>query len=372
MEVLMNRRSFLKHSLVASAVSAFPVSLATLARSSTPKRVLVLGGTDFLGPAVVEAALISGHAVTLFNRGITHPELFPQLEKLRGFRSSDTSDQDLTALAHRQWDVVIDVWPNDPAMAASAAELLKNKTSHYLYVSSIAAYESKNFDHPGVDETASLEPWNSDASPYARGKAESERRLARICSEKLTIVRPGPIKGVHDDTPDLLAWLLRVQVGGRHIAPGDGNSPVELVDVKDVARFLAMAIDRSIYGTFNLTGRSMTFHEFLDKCKAATRSDANFVWISKDFLDQQHLDPDSVLRVHGGYFPFWRPAGSQPGVYQVKSDKAFAVGWQTRPFQETAVDCLESYRAEYPDMSWWRDRLSPEKEAQVLEAWAHR
>jgi 2'-hydroxyisoflavone reductase len=369
----MNRRKFLQHSLAASAITAMPGFLTSLARSaSTPKRILVLGGTDFLGPAVVEAALIAGHIVTLFNRGITHPWLFPQLEKLRGFRSPDSVDEDLSALTYRHWDVVIDVWPNDPAIAASAARLLKDRVGHYLYVSSIAAYDSNAFEKPGVVETDILERWDGDAQPYARGKAESERRLHAICGERLTIVRPGPIKGLHDDTPDLLTWLLRAQLGGKHIAPGDGSSPVEVVDVKDVARFLIMAVERSLYGTFNLTGKVMMFREFLERCKAATDSEAEFVWIPKDFLDRQHLDPDSVLHLHGGNFPFWRPAGSTPGVYQVSSDKAFAAGWQTRPFAETARDCLLTYRTGYPDMSWWHDYMPREKELQVLDAWARR
>ncbi len=368
----MNRRSFLRDSLLASAVSAISGFPLPALGTTAPKRLLVLGGTDFLGPAVVEAALAAGHTVTLFNRGITHPELFPRIEKLRGFRSADGNNQDLSALAHRRWDVVIDVWPNDPSMAASAADMLKERTGHYLYVSSIAAYLSAAFQKPGVDETAPLEPWDGGAAEYARGKAESERRLGALCGDKLTIVRPGPIKGTHDDTPDLLTWLLRAQQGGKHIAPGDGNSPVELVDVKDVARFLVLAIDQSTYGTFNLTGRSMTFREFLDRCKSATHSDAEFVWIPKDFLDLHHLDPDPTLHTHAGNFPFWRPPGSLPGLYQVDSEKAFRAGWRTRAFEETARDCLASYRFEYPDMSGWHDFLSREKEMQVLEGWAHR
>jgi 2'-hydroxyisoflavone reductase len=129
----MDRRDFIKRSLMATAASAcsslFP--LPALA-SAGPKRILVLGGTLFLGPAIVEAALAEGHTVTLFNRGITNPELFPHLEKVRGFRSSDAGDQDLSSLAHRHFDVVVDVWPNDPAIVASAAEFLKDRAAHYL------------------------------------------------------------------------------------------------------------------------------------------------------------------------------------------------------------------------------------------------
>jgi 2'-hydroxyisoflavone reductase len=106
---------------------------------------------------------------------------------------------------------------------------------------------------PPLTEEMPLEPWNSSARGYNRNKAESERCLSHILGEHLTIVRPGPIKGHRDDTPDLLTWLLRLR-GGQHIAPGDGSDPVELVDVKDVARFVALAIDRALFGTFNLAG----------------------------------------------------------------------------------------------------------------------
>ena len=367
----MNRRDFVKRSLIATAASAcsslFPLPAFA---SVTPKRILVLGGTSFLGPALVEAAVAEGHTVTLFNRGITNPELFPHLEKLRGFRSSDAGDQDLSVLARRHFDVVVDVWPNDPAIAASAAEFLKDRTPHYLYVSSIAAYDGKEFTRAGIEEDAPLEAWNGPGRKYNRGKAESERRLHAILSERLTIVRPGPIKGDRDTTPDLFAWLSRAQDGGRHIAPGSGNDPVEMVDVKDVARFLVMAIDRSIYGTFNLTGRCMSFREFLDACKAVTRSDTEFVWIPQDFLHQHQLETDFDLNLFAGNFPFWRPPGAHPGVYQVSSEKAFRTGWRTRAFEETALDCLISYRSQGEALDW-TDYLSAEKEKQVLDAWAH-
>jgi len=117
----------------------------------------------------------------------------------------------LSALDRRQFDVAIDVWPNDPSTAASAAGLLKDRVQHYLYVSSIAAYDSKEFEKPGVDENAPMEPWTGSGRPYNRGKAESERRLHSIIGEKLTIVRPGPIKGNRDTTPDLFAWLARAK-----------------------------------------------------------------------------------------------------------------------------------------------------------------
>jgi 2'-hydroxyisoflavone reductase len=366
----MNRRDFMKGSVLA-ATAANCVSLQSVfgLTSGAPKRILVLGGTLFLGPAIVEAALASRHDVILFNRGITNPDLFPHLERLRGFRSSDSADQDLSVLARRHFDVVIDVWPNDPAIVSSAAEFLKERTRHYLYVSSVAAYDHGEFAKSGIEENAPLEPWNGSARLYNRGKAESERRLRAIFGERLTIVRPGPIKGHRDDTPDLLTWLLRAQDGGEHIAPGDGTDPVELVDVKDVARFLVMAIDLSLYGTFNLTGRPTTFRQFLEACKTATRSDAKFTWIPQEFLHQHGLEPDAVLHTFAGNFPFWRPDPALKGLYEISSDKAFRTGWRVRSFEETAMDCLADLYA-YGLIN--RPVYLPsEKEKEVLDAWAH-
>jgi 2'-hydroxyisoflavone reductase len=368
----MDRRDFVKRSLIATATSAcsslfsFPVS-----GSAAPKRILVLGGTFFLGPAFVEAAIAEGHTVALFNRGITNPDLFPHCEKLRGFRSSDAGDQDLSSLGRRHFDVVVDVWPNDPTTVASAAEFLKDRTGHYLYVSSIGAYDSKEFERAGIEENAPLEPWNGTGRKYNRGKAESERRLHAIFGDRITIVRPGPIKGYRDTTPDLLTWLIRAQNGGQHIAPGDGSDPVEMVDVKDVARFLMLALNRSFYGTFNLTGRPMGFREFLAACKATTRSDAQFVWIPRDFLHQHGLETDFALGLFAGNFPFWRPAGAKPGLWQVSSEKAFRAGWHTRAFEETAFDCLSYFRSRRETLDW-DDFLSPDKEKQVLDAWERR
>src|SRR5690348_15420030 len=168
----MNRKEFLKGSLLMSAAWAGTSLLAPqLWASFTPKRVLILGGTSFVGPAVVNAMVADGHSVTLFNRGVTNPELFPHLEKLRGFRSSDANNQDLSALSHRHFDVIVDVWPNDPDMVASAADFLKQRTQHYVFISSIAAYDSKEFAKTNIEEDAPMEPWNGPGRTYDRNKA---------------------------------------------------------------------------------------------------------------------------------------------------------------------------------------------------------
>ncbi len=251
----VNRRRFIKSAVAASSLSLLRIPGARGADSGpTPRRILILGGTSFLGPAVVRAAVIAGHTVTLFNRGITNPELFPNLEKLRGLRSPTASEENWATVGSRRWDAVIDVWPSDPSLAASAALRLRDQAAHYLYVSSIATYVPRGFSRPNLTEEAPLNPWDPAIRPYDRGKAESERRLQTLVGERLTVVRPGPIKGDRDDTPDLLAWLRRSQRGGRHIGPGSGDDHVQIVDVKDVAQFLVLAIERSLHGAFNLTG----------------------------------------------------------------------------------------------------------------------
>lgn len=359
----MNRRRFLHASLVASI---FPL----LARRSPPgvtKRVLVLGGTNFLGPATVRALEIAGHNVTLFNRGVTNPQLFPLLEKLRGFRSPSPDDQNLSALAGRRWDAVIDVWPSDPSTVELAARFLKDRTSHYLYVSSIAAYDASEFTKAGLTEDGALWPWNGNVNSYNRSKAESERRLHGVIGERLTIVRPGPIKGDRDTTPDLYAWLRRAQDGGRHIAPGDGTDHVEIVDVVDVGRFLALAVDRGLFGTYNLTGRPMTFKEFIDDSKRAVRSTAEFVWVPQTFLHEHGLDPDPGYL---GKFPFWHPEPQRRGFFQISSQRAFDAGWKTRPFEETVSDYL-GFLDELDNFDW-RDELTPAMEKATLDAWTAR
>jgi 2'-hydroxyisoflavone reductase len=343
-----------------------------LIRAASSKRILVIGGTTFLGPALVEAAVVAGHTITLFNRGRTNPGLFPNLEKLRGIRSSVASDENLSALRGRRWDAIVDVWPSDPALAESAASQLRDQTAHYLYVSSIATYAPRGFAAPGLTEDAALNSWDPAIRGYGPGKSESERRLHALVGEKLTVVRPGAIKGSRDDTPDLLAWLRRAQSGGRHIGPGSGDDHVQNVDVKDVARFLVRAIERSTFGTFNLTGIPMTFREFVTRCTAVMHSSAEFVWIPQAFLHQQGLDPapwDSpTIPAYLGKFPYWHPEPERRGFFQVSSRKAVDTGWTLRPFAETALDYLWSVDSMGPEFRW-ADELSPEVEVQVLARW---
>ena len=221
-----------------------------------PQTSIGTGRNRVSGPSIVTQLLSAGDDVTLFNRGRTNPSLFPQLEKIRGNRSAKKSDEDLSGLSRGRWDLVVDVWPNDPFIVESAARLLAPRVGQYLYVSSVAAYDG--YPKANMDETSPLRPWTEATRDYDHNKAESERRLGGIVRNKLLIVRPGPIKGRRDDNPmDLVTWLLRARNQGTHIAPGDKDQAVEIVDVEDVALSSStLQFGGSIQGHFNSDGQT--------------------------------------------------------------------------------------------------------------------
>lgn len=356
----MRRRDFLKSGALSLGLAATEKVWTKAER----KTVLVLGGTGFLGPATVNCLLSRGHQVTLFNRGQSNPGLFPSLEKLRGNR--DPKLQDLSALqGARHWDAVVDVWPQEPDIVQATAELLAPRTAHYLYVSSVAAYDG--YPQPNMDETSPTRPWGSAGEAYGINKAESERRLRALAGQKFTLVRPGPIKGDRDGGPDLVTWLMRARSGGQHIGPGDGSDSVEIVDVKDVGSFLADCVDSRRLGAWNLTGEPMTFRAFLHQCNVITRSRAQFIWVPHDFLTSHGLKTDYELKMYAANFPFWRPEPQLANIFRISSKKAFGVGWRTRPLSNTAQDCMATFGVLHGNTSGWRDYLISDREQAVLK-----
>lgn len=352
----MHRRAFL------GATSAAAIFGGAAVRAAVrPLNILVLGGTLFLGPPFVETALAHGHDVTLFNRGVTNPDLFPQVEKLRGFRSANPDDENLSSLGKRHWDVVIDVWPNDPALVQSAATQLADRASHYVYVSSIGAYDRSVWATPNVKEDALLAPWNSNQRPYNRGKAESERRLTSILGDRLTIVRPGAIKGRRDDTPDVFVWLKRMIVREEVAAPGQGNSPVQIVDVRDVADFMLLAAERRPHGAFNVTGPQISLREFLAACASAAHSEAELVWIPQAFLER-HGEANFARD-----YPYFAAPNDFPNFYRVSNQRALMAGLHNRPLRDTLEESL-AWFASWPT-SELADPLSSAQQDAIIKAW---
>ncbi len=220
-------------------------------------RLLVLGGTKFLGRAAVEAALADGHEVTLFNRGETLPELFPDAEKLRGDR-----DGDLSALEGREWDAVIDPSGYVPRVVRASAELLQGSVGHYLFVSSASVYAEPY--EPGFDETAPTVALEDPASEeilrdYGGLKAACELVVAEVFPGAHTNVRAGLIVGPNDRSGRFTYWPLRISLGGEVLAPAPQERLVQFIDVRDLGAWLVEACERGASGAFNASGRAGQF-----------------------------------------------------------------------------------------------------------------
>ena len=218
-------------------------------------RLLVLGGTGFLGRHVVEAALAAGHDVTLLNRGRTNPELFPEVEKLVGDR-----DGDLAPLRGRRWDAAIDVPARIPRQVQSTTNALEG-IEHYTFVSSISAY--RDFSRTGIDESAPVleyEPTmgDDDMETYGARKAECERIVAAAFPAGALIVRPGLIVGPHDPTDRFTYWPARVDRGGEILAPGPPGRIVQFIDARDLAPWIVRMVEERRTGAFNVDGIGTT------------------------------------------------------------------------------------------------------------------
>jgi 2'-hydroxyisoflavone reductase len=371
----LSRRRFVGSSLSALALAAAGTAGAAPSRGKRAggaparekgagRRILILGGTGFLGPALVEVARARGHTLTLFNRGKTNPQLFPDLEKLRGDR-----DGKLDALRGRRWDACIDDSGYVPRIVRMSAELLAPSVSRYLFVSSVSVYRD---DIPrGADEGAALatvdDPATEDVrAHYGALKALSEKAAEAALQGRAIVVRPGLIVGPGDPTDRFTYWPARLARGGEVLAPGDGSDPVQLVDVRDVAAFLIGLVEREETGTYNAVGpeRTLTMGAMLEACRAAAATDAKLTWVPWPFLEKEGVQPWADL-------PAWIPAAlPESAIAAVSNARAIAKGLRFRPIAETARDTLRWWKG-LPEERRAKPRagLAPEKEREVLERW---
>jgi 2'-hydroxyisoflavone reductase len=331
------------------------------------KRILILGGTGFLGPQLVEAALARGHTVTLFNRGRTRPHLFPNLEKLRGDRQTG----DLEALKGRSWDAVVDTSGYVPRIVRASAELLKPNVGHYVFISTISVY--KELPRPGMDESAPLatveDPLSEDIRQYYGAlKALCEQTAESVFPGRTTNIRPGLIVGPDDPTQRFSYWPVRVARGGEVLAPGSGEDPVQFIDVRDLALWTLLTVEQQHLGTYNATGPAtpLTMKGLLQACKEASGGGATFTWAGADFLEKQGVKPWSDM-------PVWIPAsGEMAGMSAVSNARAVARGLTFRPVRETARDTLTWFQGLPPERQaelQKRAGLPAEREREVLAAW---
>jgi 2'-hydroxyisoflavone reductase len=380
-----DRRRFLHGSLAAAFTAGFgaacgsrkdapPVVGSAQAPAHEPaapapkKTILILGGTGFLGPHVVDAALARGHAVTLFNRGKTRPELYPNVEKLQGDR-----DGKLEALKGRTWDSVVDTSAYVPRITKLSAELLAPSVKQYVNISTISVYARR--DRVGADETTPLatiaDPTSEDKKAhYGALKALCEQAAEAAMPGRVATIRPGLIIGPGDPSGRFTHWPTRMAEGGEVLCPGDGSTPVQYIDGRDLGAWIVKVIEDGTVGVFNALGpeERITMKEVLEACNAAGGTRAALTWVDAAFLEKQEV-------TSWGDMPMWFDAkGDMAGFGTLSNARAVAAGLVFRPILETAKDTL-AWIETVPDAE--RKKLgsagiSREREAKVLAEWKAR
>jgi len=360
----LSRRDFIQLSVgTLAAACATPGGAGARKPAPPPTRILILGGTSFLGPALVDAARARGAAVTLFNRGRTNPGLFPDVEQLHGDR-----DGKLEALRGRTWDVAVDTSGFVPRVVRMSAEALAPAVERYLYVSSISAYDESI--PPGSGEEARLaalpDPATEDvAKAYGGLKAACEAAAAAAMPGRVLVVRPGLIVGPRDPTDRFTYWPVRIDRGGEVLAPGDGGDPVQFIDVRDLAAWMIAMAERRASGTYNAVGPASrtSMRAMLGDCRAAIPSTTAFTWVPWPFLEKEKVEPWSDM-------PVWIPASAEgSGLAQVSPARAIAAGLEFRPIGETARDTLSWWKSQPEARRKLRAGISAERELLVLKAW---
>ncbi|MFN8487434.1 MAG: SDR family oxidoreductase [Caldilineaceae bacterium] len=324
-------------------------------------KLLILGGTIFLGRHLVEAALARNHEITLFNRGQHNPDLFPQVEKLHGNRA-----QNLSALAGRRWDAVIDTCGYVPRYVRMAAECLVDSVDHYTFVSTVSVYP--DFSQPGIDERAPVGVLADESVEEVTGetygplKALCEQAAEATMPGRVFNLRPGLIVGPYDASDRFTYWVQRMARGGEVLAPGDPQQPVQFIDVRDLAAWTVQMVEARQTGVYNATGpaQPLPMQQFLETCQAVIPSNTTLTWVSEAFLLEQQVGPFVEM-------PLWVPA-SEAGLDQVNCKKAIQAGLRFRPINETIRDTLTWHNSR-PQHVALRAGLSPERERALLEAW---
>jgi 2'-hydroxyisoflavone reductase len=331
-------------------------------------RILVLGGTRFVGRHLVDAARADGHTVTVFNRGRA-PLPWDDVDQLTGDRDSG----DLEALRGREWDACLDVNGYLPQRVRATAELLRERVGRYAFISTASVYVLPGA--PPIDEMGALHPV-PDHEPdavapelYGPLKVACEQEAERAFPGRALILRPGIVAGPYDPTNRFTWWVERVARGGEVLGPGAPGSPVQLVDGRDLAHFASALIGGQASGVFNVCGSPATFGELLAACATGTGSGAKPTWVSEQLLLDEGAEPFDEL-------PLWLPdEPDNRAFYSFSNARARAAGLTLRPLAETAGDTWEwiaSVRAgtsPAPIPGGFVARgLSPEREAAIIRS----
>ena len=324
-------------------------------------KLLIIGGTRFLGRALVDEALAAGHEITLFNRGQSNPGLYPDVEQIHGNR-----DGELDLLGGRRWEAVIDTCGYVPRLVRASAEYLVDAVDHYTFISSLSVYAEPlpaQLDESGQIGTIADETTEEiNGETYGPLKTLCELAATRAMNGRALNVRAGLIVGPHDQSDRFTYWPARVARGGEVLAPASPEYGVQFIDVRDLARWIISATDERLTGPYNVTGpdRPLPLGLLLDACRAVSGSNVRFTWVDEVFLTAHDVAPFTEL-------PLWVPA-EFGGFNAFAIDKALAAGLTFRPFSETVRDTLE-WASQRPADYTWRNGLSAEREATLLTEW---
>ncbi len=373
------RRDFLKVSAMAGGavglgVAPRPVSgahpdgaMASVpTRARHPLKLLVLGGTGFIGPHMVRYALARGHEVTLFNRGRSNTDLFPDVEKLVGDRNND-----LESLRGRRWDVCMDNNASYPNWVELSTEFLRDSVDRYFYVSSRSAYsdlssvpmtaEAPTFTY----ETAGVEP-GAENLPYGLRKALCERQVRSVFGDRANVVRPGLIIGPGDNTDRFTYWPVRIDRGGEVLSPGNPSDTVQIIDARDLTEWMVRMAEHGQTGVFNGVGPAIPrpMEQLLYGIRACTSAETTFTWVPYEFLNEQGIRPYS-------HMPVWMPPlPGREGFARFDLTPEIAAGLTYRPLAVTTQETLTFHFSRAPErQAELRAGVTPEREVEVLAAW---
>ena len=330
-------------------------------------RVLFIGGTSFVGRHIAEAVIAAGHSVTFFNRGVTDGTLFSEHAHVRGDR---TVAADVARLAGVAADVVIDTCGYTPDDVRASATAVAPWVKRYVFISSIDAVDlgvaAPDETTPRRELPRGTVTGTKDDELYGVHKAECERELVRVLGDaRVLVVRPGLVVGPYDATDRFTYWPVRVARGGEVLAPRAPSLPVQIVDARDLAAWVVLALARELRGEYLIVGdaRALALADVIDGARASSGSDARVTYVSDAFLQTHAVGPWVEL-------PLWMPPGDPTlrGAFTIENAKARASGLVLRPLAETIADILAEYRTRSPERTP-RAGLAPEREAALLRAW---
>jgi 2'-hydroxyisoflavone reductase len=364
---MMKRRTLLALAATAATTIALP---AWTAKKPAPMKILILGGTRFIGLHMTALALARGHTLTFFNRGKTKTDRYPLVERIKGDRNGE-----IDGLKDRDWDVVIDNSGYVPRHVRLSAELLAPRVKHYVFVSSISVYPDFSVprdEKSPVGKLADETVEKVDGDTYGPLKALCEQAVETALPGRATILRPGLIVGPDDNTDRFTYWPARAARGGEFIAPGSPTDPFQIIDARDLAAFTLGLAEKNVTGIYNVVSdvNDFKFGELTDACIAAARKRAkpaiapHATFLPLQFLEEQKVEPWSEM-------PVWLPAkGEEAAFASTSNEAALARGLRITPLKKTVDDTLAWHLLRpVEEREKLKSGIAPEKEAAVLAAW---